>query len=245
MPDVSALTASYSGFLIGPRRGDGVCALCFNLTDGYDRCWACAHGGDCVDAVAPISYSVAGERLHHALVRYKRRLDRDAQRLGAELAAVLWRYLRAHERCLARDVGVEGFDLVTTVPSSDRERDGVHPLHRLVGEVIEPTRGRHARLLRRSGRHVHTHEFSATRFETDGLLSGEAILLIDDTWTTGANAQSAAATLKLAGAGPVAVVVIGRHLNREWHQNDARLRSFPRPFDWNRCDRCAAPEIRD
>ena len=66
------------------------------------------------------------------------------------------------------------------------------------------------------------------------------MLLIDDTWTTGANAQSAAAALKAAGAGPVAAVVIGRHLNRKWHQNDRRLRGITRPFDWGRCALCEA-----
>ena len=67
------------------------------------------------------------------------------------------------------------------------------------------------------------------------------MLLIDDTWTTGANAQSAAAALKSAGAERVAAVVIGRHLNREWHENDRRLRGITRPFDWDRCALCAPP----
>ena len=43
-----------------------------------------------------------------------------------------------------------------------------------------------------------------------------------------------------AGAGPVAAVVIGRHINREWHENDRRLRAIGRPFDWGRCALCAA-----
>ncbi len=66
------------------------------------------------------------------------------------------------------------------------------------------------------------------------------MLLIDDTWTTGTNAQSAAAALA-AGAGPIAAVVIGRHLNREWRQNDRRLRGLARPFDWSRCAVHGAP----
>ena len=58
------------------------------------------------------------------------------------------------------------------------------------------------------------------------------MLLIDDTWTTGASAQSAAAALKQAGAATVAAVVIGRHLNRDWHENDRRIRGIAQPFDW-------------
>ena len=77
------------------------------------------------------------------------------------------------------------------------------------------------------------------KFEPLQLLHAEPVLLIDDTWTTGTNAQSAAATLKRAGAGPIAAVPIGRHLNRDWHKNDGRLRGISRPFDWRRCALCA------
>ncbi len=73
-------------------------------------------------------------------------------------------------------------------------------------------------------------KFSPTRD-----LAGEAILLIDDTWTTGASAQGAAGALKIAGAGRVAVLVIGRHVNPEWSDNANRLRALPRGFDWDRC----------
>ena len=36
---------------------------------------------------------------------------------------------------------------------------------------------------------------------------------MEDSWVSGASAQSAAAALKQAGAGRVAIVVAGRHLN--------------------------------
>jgi hypothetical protein len=38
------------------------------------------------------------------------------------------------------------------------------------------------------------------------------VLLLDDTWTSGGTAQSAAVALNRAGARSVAVVVAGRHL---------------------------------
>src|SRR5262249_48550405 len=72
-------------------------------------------------------------------------------------------------------------------------------------------------------------------------LSGEAVLLIDDTWTTGASANSAAAALKHAGASTVAIGVIRRHLHREWHENDRRLRDIGHPFDWDHCAVCEKP----
>jgi predicted amidophosphoribosyltransferase len=241
MPTVAELTELYTNFMLSPRAGPDVCRTCFNFTRGYDRCYACAHNAEWLDVVAPISYSVAREQLHHALAKYKRLTGEVARRLGVELAAVLWRFLADHERCVARAAGAAKFELVTTVPSGDRERDEPHPLRWMVGEVVGPTRERHERLLRRSSAEVSAREFNATKYEAGRPLSGEPVLLIDDTWTTGANAQSAAAALKSAGAGPVAAVVIGRHLNREWHENDRRLRGIMRPFDWSHCALCADP----
>ena len=242
MPSVRELSALYENVMLGPRRGPSVCTTCFNFTDGYSRCYACDHGQSVLDAVVPISYSVAREQLHHALASYKR-LDGDvARRLGAILAAILWRFLSEHEACVAGAANAKRFDLVTTVPSGDRARDERHPLRRIVGDLVGPTRDRHRRLLRRAQTEVPPRAFDATKFEVTGHeMRGQSILLIDDTWTTGASAQSAAAALKAAGAGPIAALVIGRHLNREWHQNDRRLRGIAQPFEWADCALCAEP----
>jgi hypothetical protein len=239
MPTVAELTAPYGNFMVGPRRGQGVCGICFNLTDRYTRCYACTHGERWLDAMCPVAYSIAGEQLHHVLRGYKRRAGATARRFTVELAAVLWRHLETHERCLARAAHSAGFGLVTTVPSGETERDEHHPLRRIVGELVVPTSGRYERLLRPSAKGVKPHVFDGGKYETTRELKGSSVLVIDDMWTTGANAQSAAAALKRAGAGPVAVVVIGRHLNRDWHENDRRLQSLCRPFDWSSCALCA------
>jgi hypothetical protein len=238
VPTVRELTAVYGNFMTSPRRGPEVCETCFNLTHGYSRCYACSHGEIWLDAVAPISYSIAREQLHHVLASYKRLHGEPARRLSAELAAILWRYLSAHEPCVARAADAGRFQLVSTVPSSAHERDEDHPLRRIVGGLVAPTRDRYERLLERSDAEVPPRTFARDKFRARRALNGETVLLIDDTWTTGASAQSAAAALKTAGAGAVAAVVIGRHLNREWHENDERLRRLTRPFDWTHCPLC-------
>jgi hypothetical protein len=238
MPTVAELTALYENFLLTPRRGPGICHTCFNFTRGYELCYACAHGTRCLDAVAPISYSVAHEQLHHALAYYKRLSGEVARRLAIELAAILWRFLAVHERCVARVAEVPRFQLVTTVPSGEITRDDPHPLRWIVSHVIEPTRGRYERLLRRGSTAVESRDFSPYKFVATRSLREESVLLIDDTWTTGNSAQSAAASLKAAGAGKVAAVVIGRHVNRDWHDNDRRLRELAGSFDWTNCALC-------
>jgi predicted phosphoribosyltransferase len=152
-----------------------------------------------------------------------------------ELAAVLWRFLREHERCLARTAGVAGFDLATTVPSNDPARDADHPLRRIVGSDVGATRDRYEPLLARSGTAVTERKVDPGRYNPTRDLDGESVLLIDDTWTTGSNAQSAAAALKTTGAGSVAVLVIGRHIHEDYKQNAARLKELPRTFDWSTC----------
>jgi len=238
MPSVQELSAPYGNFMFAPRHGPGVCRTCFNLTDGYDRCYACSETNRALDAMLPISYSVANEQLHHVLATYKRSHGLTAHRFQSELAAVIWRHLSHHEACLARAAGAAHFDAVTAVPSSLLFRDDVHPLHHIVAELVGPTRSRYARLLRRTGTPIAPHSFSPDKYEPATAPTGRSVLLIDDTWTTGANAQSAAAALKSAGASTVAALVVGRHISRDHGQNDRRLRELPTPFEWDVCAFC-------
>ncbi len=235
MPTVRELSAPYENYMLVPRPGPGVCPVCFTFTTGLGVCRACASAEQWADAVVPISYSIAGEQLNHELWRYKRLRGDVPRRLTMRLAAVLWRFLDGHETCVAAAAGTSEFELVTTVPSGDRERDETHPLRRIVGELVGLTWLRHERLLMRSDRPVPGREFNTDKYVAKRRLDGEPVLLIDDTWTTGANVQSAAAALKAAGAGVVGVVVIGRHIKRDWQDNDRRLRALARPFDWDRC----------
>lgn len=237
MPTVTELSDPYANFMLGPRPGPDVCAQCFNLTDGFDRCYSCTHGGRFLDAMVPISYSVAGEQLHHALAGYKRLRGPSARRLTLGLAAVLWRHLAGHEACLAQAAGVDAFTLVTIVPSGNPEPGPEHPLHELVG-LVAPASGRYERTLRRTRAPAAPHQFSSERYEPLRDLAGQSVLLVDDTWTKGANAQSAAAALKAAGVEAVGALVIGRYVNRGWHHNDRHLRALPQPYDWRRCGLC-------
>ena len=106
MHDLRQLGERATAHLISPRRGPGVCGDCLNLTRGYDRCYACAAGSQQLAAVLPVSYSVAGEHLHSTLAAYKRAADPSVEAATAELAGILWRFLEAHEPCVAAAAGV-------------------------------------------------------------------------------------------------------------------------------------------
>jgi adenine/guanine phosphoribosyltransferase-like PRPP-binding protein len=129
---------------------------------------------------------------------------------------------------------VSGFEVVATVPSSSPERDETHPLHRIVGSIVGHTRDRYEQLLRPSGVEADARMFDPRRYVAARRLAGESVVLIDDTWTTGANIESAAAVLCEAGAGTIGAVVIGRHVHEDFGDNAARLRALP-AFSWDRC----------
>jgi predicted phosphoribosyltransferase len=124
---------------------------------------------------------------------------------------------------------------VTTVPSSDQARDAEHPLRRIVGTDVGATGDRYEPLLVRSGTAVADRKVDRGKYNPTHDLDGESVLLVDETWTTGSNAQSAAAALKTAGASQVAVLVIGRHIHEDYKENAARLKELPRTFDWSTC----------
>jgi len=157
-------------------------------------------------------------------------------RFQLQISATLWRFLRAHEACVAVAAGVDRFDVVTVVPSGTAARDDDRPrLRGIVGEIVRPTAGRFDRLLTPTDSAVPAHEYDENRFRARRRLDRETVLLIDDTWTTGASVQAAAHALKATGAERVGVVVIGRHVNREYADNADRLKALPRPFDWTTC----------
>jgi predicted amidophosphoribosyltransferase len=235
MATVGELSDPYALFMRNPQPpGTEVCEVCRTFTSGYSTCYKCGFAARYADLVVPISYSEHFGQLHTSLRAYKRAPDVVAGPLLMQLAAVLWRFLAGHEACLARAAGVARFDLVTTVPSGAAQRDDGHPLRRIVADVVGPTRDRHERLLRRSNTPVAERTIDPLKYSPTSTLDGESVLLVDDTWTTGASAQSAAGALKTAGAGSVVVLPIGRHVNPEYQDNAARLRALP-PFSWDIC----------
>ena len=140
---------------------------------------------------------------------------------------------------MAEAAGVDAFSVVTTVPSSSRTGARTNTIGTIAGRLVAPTRERYAPLLVRTETEVVPRRFNPEKFRAVRPLASEAVLLIDDTWTTGASAQSAAAALRAAGAGRVAAVVVGRHVNRDWRENDRHLRALG-TFEWDRCALCAA-----
>ncbi|HEY1623644.1 MAG TPA: hypothetical protein VGG16_07565 [Streptosporangiaceae bacterium] len=184
------------------------CVVCRGpLRPGYSRCYQCAQHqllgeGLLADAVAPIAYAVRGTAFAIALGRYKSG-DRHA---AQSLLALLLVFLGDHGPCIWRQAGMAEPRRLAIVPSGCG-RPGPHPLARMaapyLGLPLVPLAIRHGE----QGRDLNADRFVSRPAD------GADVLLLDDTWVSGASAQSASVSLKRAGAARVAVVVLGRHLN--------------------------------
>jgi hypothetical protein len=245
MASVFELSEPYRNHLVSVLpRGPGVCAICWRAVDaGYRLCYPCrvardGYGQRLADVVVPIALAVKRQQFAHELWHYKYDVDgRVRRRLEIQLAAVLWRFLGLHEAHIAQAVGVPRFDIVTTVPGT-RQRVDDHPLVRIVGTLVGQTRDRYQPALTLGpGALAEGRAVLVSRYRAAQALAGDpAVLLIDDTWTTGGRAQSAAIALHDAGAAKVAVVVLGRHFDRGFGSGEAYYQQAKsRKFSWDSC----------
>jgi predicted amidophosphoribosyltransferase len=129
--------------------------------------------------------------------------------------------------------------VITVVPSSS-QRDGAHPLERVIA-MAEPLAERFREALRRGDGPLGHNQASDTGYVVTDDIAGVNVLLVDDTFTTGARIQSAASALALAGAYVVAAIPIGRFISPGFNEATAVLWETARAkrFDFDRC--CLEP----
>jgi hypothetical protein len=188
------------------------CVVCRGpVRAGFARCYQCGRHarlgpGLLADAVVPISYAVKGTALAADLWRYKS-CRAPAAAARASVLVLLLAFLHDHGACVWRHAGMPAPGRLAVVPTGCG-RPGPHPLLELVSPYLRlPV----TRLVIRPGR--QGRDLDLDRFGADRTAAGARVLLLDDSWVSGASAQSAAAALKRAGARQVAIVVLGRHVD--------------------------------
>jgi hypothetical protein len=193
------------------RKPMRTCHMCATPINGYPLCWRCCdhqHISGLADLVAPLSYGIDGTESATVIRNYKNhRLCSERERCGSIVGEVLRLGLSLHERCVAAAVG-QPVSSCAVIPSLT-SRPGVHPMTSiteslgLVGDVV----------LMPALDAWCDRIVDADKFTVKGDVRGRHVLVIDDVWTTGSNAQSAALALRRVGAAAVSVVVIARWLN--------------------------------
>lgn len=227
-----------------PPAGPGVCVTCHGpARDGRGECWCCRAvsaalgGAGSSPLVVPVALCRTGDRLHAVLRGYKdapavaaRR--HFARRVGMHLSG----FLGAHGACIATAAGAS-WDSVAVVPSSTRpggarrgSAPAPHPLGEVVGTVTHLSGLARVEIVRGPGSADHLAP-RPDAFAVAGDARGRRVLLLDDTWVTGARMQSAAAALVSAGAEVVAMVVAGRAVGAV---GTGRVPALERWWEWAR-----------
>lgn len=215
-----------------------LCLVCSGPAGrGSRSCYQCALHAQCADgsladAVVPVTYALKGSAHARRLWLYKNpprpagiggqkaAVPADAASAAGVSAgavsavaalsvlALLLVFLRDHGGCLWRRAGWQARPTHLAVVPSARARPGPHPLRTLIAPYL---RGPWAELSAEPD-DERLRELDPDRFKS-GPVPGSRVLLLDDTWTTGSSAQSAAMALRRAGARSVVTVVIGRHVS--------------------------------
>ncbi|MGI5187653.1 hypothetical protein ACQEVI_05845 [Promicromonospora sp. CA-289599] len=134
------------------------------------------------------------------------------------MASLLTVFVREHADCIEGDAS--GIDVAMLVPSDNQSRTFGH-LDELLHGVIanDPVTRRFnwspgAIVRDRLTKRPERGELKPRAYKVDPRdVSDASVLLLDDTWTSGSSAASAAAALKAAGAHNVTVLTLGRQLN--------------------------------
>lgn len=223
---------------------EGVCEICHNATvigqlgTYYPRCWNCRSlPPGSIRTIVPISLVHTSEsQLYASLRDYKSESSYLTESVRAEhallLAATLQRFLRIH-RPHIEHVAEVAWDTIQVVPSSRPDRTE-HPLEAVIRMTI--FRADLAHLLTRTGEPIGHNEPNPAAFAPVGNVHGRRVLIVDDTFTTGARVQSVSCALRSAGATVVAAIPIGRVIDTDRPEKEELWRAQRAvPFTFDTC----------
>jgi len=218
-----------------PPDASDVCPICRSWRPSDDDlCGNCRDNEDSLGRagtrILPISLYCKPSKLRDWLTFYKPG-DEEYHPESAELLGVLLaRFIAEHGDALDRFVG--GYDSVCVVPSSERPQP--HPLAQVIDAYVVRLAARREELLTRGAGELGHRRPAVDAFQPTGNVAGRRVLLVDDVYTTGARAQSAACALELAGAHVPVVLVIARRINPEWRPEVSALweRQRALPFEF-------------
>ena len=220
-----------------PLAAPGICERCHNCpSPGWSLCWSCERvegqlSKPCA-LVVPISLYEVGYQLHYQLLHYKGANPDLARDFTIKTAALLGYFLQLHGSCIATAAGGP-WDVITSVASSTGDRVGQHPLATAI-TMVPQLREQYEPLLQRGSTEITHTVASDDGFVASRPLTNERVLLVDDTFTAGARAQSAASALNNAGGEVIAIVPIGRvitpgfseHVAEYWKRQTQSVFSF-------------------
>lgn len=235
----AAIIQKSGGYFRNVVREDNVtCRVCAAPVDGWLLCARCnsdrsTFGSRLADVVVPLTYAVSLSQSGYVMRGYKDHSKPEVRAsMGRVVSQVLYYALVTHQRCIAAVVGAR-VDARVAVPSSSALRVEGHPLIAICERMAATSPA--LRLVPRSASAAGRGTRSCL-FTVAGDVKGRHVMVIDDTWTTGGHAQSAALALRDAGASHVSTVVIARWMNHDYSATAEFLRTHRHAaYDPDRC----------
>jgi hypothetical protein len=199
---------------------DFVCSSCLGPVTGFPQCYGCHNlfGGvngapnQLRSFIVPMTSALSPSPWYTALATYKTFQPRN----GLVLVSVAHHFLQTHASRVASLLGGEP-TVVTVVPSKRGISYDDQPL-RIALSKAEPIQEKLRETLRYGeGSTWGRQEYHPEAFTAGPVaVRGERVVLIEDTWVTGATAVSAAGRLLELGADGVALFPIARLVNANY-----------------------------
>ncbi|MGH3887358.1 MAG: hypothetical protein ACRDSZ_12465 [Pseudonocardiaceae bacterium] len=214
------LVAEVGGYLRNVVREPHVtCAVCATpIKPAFDWCLRCRRdqqqfGDDLADLVVCVCYGIRGRQSGYLMNSYKD-LEAPARHNQTLLSVLLLAVLDLHGGCIEQRLGHD-VDAWAFVPSVRTDRTGKHPLRMVAKQAGLALPEIELRIGERADPEQRTTSADRFALATNSHVRGRHVLLIEDTWTSGGNAQSAALTLRRGGAASVTIVALARWLKPE------------------------------
>ena len=217
------LLKSVGGYLFGTCRGADFCTVCSTPVGGsYVTCVGCnanlslAQAGalQLADQVLPLTYIDDGPQSKLLMHGYKGDYlgGTPQDELFLNVALMLTLGFLIHQKCIELTHG-----LITAVSYVPSRRITPNESVKRIAEFISLESGLPLVETRYIGAQPPIRGYQPSGFAIyPHSVALDHVLIIDDTWTTGGNAQSLATAFKNSGAGKVTILVAGWWLKVSW-----------------------------
>lgn len=211
-----------------------VCATPLTPGQGYRKCYQCnGHsqpGLMLADRVGSLVYALeGGSQIYKIVQNYKAPAYAETN-LPKLMSAMLALGLRTHYSCVRKLAGAE--DQGWAVVPSTKGRAKLREL--VIGVGAPPDQEVPVRFAGTSSVRALRPDLWAI---DNAVALPQHVVVVDDSWVTGSNAQGLAAALKGVGVPKVSILVVARVMRPEYGPNTdfIRTRLARDPFDWRRC----------
>ncbi|NLT57181.1 MAG: hypothetical protein GXX79_21990 [Actinomycetales bacterium] len=235
------IQARVGGFFCNTRREAGLtCQVCTGPATA-SLCGRCAtqrrtYGDRLADRVLTLTYVRGRMPSNHQSVytvfAYKN-LTHPVGKCLTDLGLMIKAATALHGDCIAREAGGP-WTVVTFVPSA--ARPGLsHPVSQFVHYVAGASRPETVVLDLGPSAAIADRQVLPDRFavpdHAHATIVGQHVLILDDTWTSGAKAQSAALAVRAAGADQITILCVARWCRYDLDDHRALLDTCTEPYD--------------